>query len=59
MTFKITKIEDIRHRIQNLRFAIEDIESLETDTGGWEAGYRKGRLVQMESELRFLEGLLK
>lgn len=52
-------LEDLRYRITNLKYAIEDIEVEENDTGGYEAGYRKGRLVQMESELRFLKGLLK
>lgn len=50
---KITKIEDIRYRIRNLQEDILQIVDLPV------TGYRKGRLAQMESELRFLEGLLK
>lgn len=50
--------DDIEYRIANLRFAMADIKEESVDPG-WEAGYRRGRLFSMESELRFLEGLVK
>jgi hypothetical protein len=44
----------------NLRFAIKDISEM-TRHGitPYEEGYRDGSLFALESELRFLEGLLK
>jgi hypothetical protein len=49
----------MRHRISNLRFAIEDIKSFTPTSDAWETGYREGRLQHLESELRFLQGLIK
>lgn len=60
MTLKIDKISDIRYRIQNLKFAIEDFTNEDlSELTEWSKGYREGKLLSMESELRFLEGLLK
>lgn len=60
---KIDKLADIRYRIQNLKFAIEDFTNEDPaavkELTWWEKGYREGKLLSMESELRFLEGLLK
>ena len=58
---KIDKIADIRYRIDNLRTAIKIMveDESETEYDSWERGYHDGRLMQMESELRFLEGLVK
>ncbi len=52
--------DDIEYRIANLRFAINDLIEADAiyEDVGWEKGYRDGRLTQMESELRFLEGLV-
>ena len=52
-------LDDLRYRISNLRFAIEDIKSFTPTSDDWDAGYRQGRLQQLESELRFLQGLIK
>ena len=56
---KISKIADIRYRIINLRAEIKHLVDDEYNHEDWERGYRHGRLTQMESELRFLEGLVK
>lgn len=57
---KIDKIADIRYRIANLRFAIEDFTNEDpAELTEWSKGYREGKILSMESELRFLEGLLK
>lgn len=51
---------ELEYRIANLRFAIQDYEQEDqADLSAWSLGYREGRLQSMESELRFLEGLLK
>jgi hypothetical protein len=52
--------QDIAYRIQNLRQEIKNIESVyyhKLDV--WDKGYTSGRQMQLESELRFLEGLLR
>ena len=60
MTLKIDKLADIRYRIQNLKFAIEDFKNEDaSELTEWSKGYREGKILSMESELRFLEGLLK
>lgn len=51
---------ELEYRIQNLKFAIEDYEQEDqADLSPWSLGYREGRLQAMESELRFLQGLIK
>lgn len=52
-------LDDLRYRIRNLREAVLQIVDSPLTGDDWEAGYRKGRLMQLESELRFLEGLIK
>jgi len=53
-------LDDLRYRITNLRAAIDDFTNEEpADLGEWSKGYRQGRLQSMESELRFLQGLIK
>lgn len=60
MTLKIDKVADIRYRISNLKFAIEDFTNEDpAELTQWSKGYREGKILSMESELRFLEGLLK
>lgn len=52
--------DDIEYRIANLREAIRIIVEDEFESDDmWEHGYRDGRLAQLESELRFLENLIK
>lgn len=53
------KQEDIRYRIDNLREAAIQIVDLPVTGDDWESGYRHGRLRQIESEIRFLEGMIK
>ncbi len=51
---------DISYRIMNLRAAIKDISKLTREgVTPYEEGYKDGSLFALESELRFLEGLLK
>lgn len=53
-------LDDLRYRIANLRAAIADFTDEEpADLTEWSKGYRQGRLQSMESELRFLQGLIK
>lgn len=58
---KIDKIADIRYRITNLREDIRIIvdDESEHERDSWDCGYHEGRLVSLESELHFLEGLVK
>jgi len=51
---------DISYRIMNLRAAIKDISKLTREgVTPYEEGYKDGSLFALESELRFLEGLLR
>lgn len=51
---------DISYRVMNLREAVKDISKLTREgITPYEEGYRDGSLYALESELRFLEGLLK
>lgn len=52
-------LEDLDYRIRNVRHAIDTIADDESDYDDWDAGYREGRLQQLQSELRFLKSLLK
>lgn len=52
--------DDIEYRIANLRFAIKDfMDEDPAELKEWSKGYREGKILSMESELRFLEGLVK
>ena len=54
-----SKRSDIEYRIANLEEAALQIVDLPVTGDDWESGYRHGRLRQIESELRFLQGLVK
>lgn len=51
-------LDDLRYRIQNLKEAIRHIDSMGDAREDWEGGYRAGSIYRMESELRFLQGLI-
>lgn len=54
----VSKLEDIRYRIGNLRYEINCLKE-SPGISQQEVGYREGRRFSMESELHFLEGLVK
>ena len=55
----VSKFEDILYRIDHLQAAIRIIVEDKYQHEDWERGYREGRLLSLQSELRFLEGLVK
>jgi hypothetical protein len=54
-----SKRKDIEYRIANLDEAAIQILYLPETGDDWGSGYRCGRLRQIESEIRFLKGLVR
>jgi hypothetical protein len=52
-------LADLEYRIKNLRAEIDNYLDDESDScSGWDDGYNEGRLIALQSELRFLRQMV-